>query len=98
MHPPVQPILALDDSLVVKHVNEAFLRDFKVNAGETFKFYAVAIIGGFINISTATWIFGHPSGVFSANLWGSVIAPVSGIIAAFLWDFLGYKYFVFKRS
>lgn len=69
-----------------------------VNTGETIKFYSVAMVGGFINIGIATFVFQHPAASVSPNTWGSLVSPISGILTAFLWDFLGYKYFVFKKA
>jgi len=65
---------------------------------ETVSFYVVALVGWVVNVGVATGVkILEPSGV-SAKLWVDIIAPVCGIAASFLWDFLGYKYFVFKKS
>lgn len=68
-----------------------------VNSKETFKFYSVAISGGVINIVAATAVFQNQATFVSIELWTSVIAPVCGILAASLWNFIGYKYLVFKE-
>ncbi len=67
-------------------------------ARETVKFYAVAVVGFLLNVGIASYVF---SGVarpasLSPNVWANVGA-LAGIAASFLWDFLGYKYLVFKR-
>jgi putative flippase GtrA len=70
-----------------------FERGKKEGAAQGIKFYAIAILGGFINIGVATLVF--KSGP-SSGVWLNIVSPLAGIFAALLWDFLGYKYFVFK--
>ncbi|RJQ28581.1 GtrA family protein [Candidatus Parcubacteria bacterium] len=69
------------------------------DAGQVVKFYTIAIIGGVVNVGAATAMkaFGDSAG-FPENLWGNIVAPIAGIFTALLWNFLGYKYFVFKKS
>lgn len=69
----------------------------KPKAEETAKFYAIAIIGGFLNVGVATAVRIANPGFISANLLVSVVAPLCGILAVFLWNFIGYKYVVFKK-
>jgi putative flippase GtrA len=69
------------------------------NPSQTLKFYAVAVIGFILNVGLASYVFGgitNPEGI-SPVLWAK-IAAFAGVAAAFLWDFLGYKYFVFKKT
>ena len=67
-------------------------------AKETVSFYVVALIGWGVNVGVATIIkILEPSGI-TARIWVNIVAPVCGIAASFLWDFFGYKYFVFKKS
>jgi len=71
----------------------------KPKVSEAAKFYTIAIIGAFLNISVASFIF---SGVsrpefISVNLWANV-AALGGILSAFIWNFLGYKFIVFKKE
>lgn len=69
------------------------------NSSQTAKFYAVAVIGFLLNVGLASYVFGgvaNPKGI-SPDLWAK-IAALAGVAAAFLWDFLGYKYFVFKKA
>lgn len=68
------------------------------NPSQTIKFYAVAIGGFLINVGVASYVFSGiaaPTSI-SPNLWANIGAIV-GVAAAFLWDFLGYKYLVFKK-
>jgi putative flippase GtrA len=65
---------------------------------EAASFYVIAGIGWAVNVGVATAIkLLEPSGV-SSKLWVNVVAPLCGIAASFIWDFLGYKYVVFKKS
>ena len=51
-----------------------------------------------LNVGLASFVFSNvvrPASV-TPNLWANVGALV-GVGAAFIWDFLGYKYFVFKK-
>lgn len=68
------------------------------NASQTIKFYAVAVVGFLLNVGLASYVFsnvGRPASL-SPNLWANVGA-LAGVAAAFLWDFIGYKYLVFKK-
>ncbi len=70
-----------------------------VNAAQAVKFYAAAAVGFLLNVSVASYVFSgvaRPAGV-SANVWANVGA-LAGIAASFLWDFLAYKYLVFRQS
>jgi putative flippase GtrA len=71
----------------------------KPKVSEAAKFYTIAIIGGFLNVSVASLIF---SGInrpeyIPVNLWANV-AALGGILSAFIWNFLGYKFVVFKKE
>lgn len=68
------------------------------NPSQTIKFYLVAIGGFLINVGVASYVFSgvaRPAAI-SANLWANIGAMV-GVASGFLWDFLGYKYVVFKK-
>jgi len=68
------------------------------NPKETLKFYVVAIVGWVINVSLASFVVNVLSRPvsFSPNLWANVGALI-GVAGSFLWDFLGYKFIVFKQ-
>jgi len=63
------------------------------------RFLAVAGIGWAMNVGTASFIvnfFGRPATVaphFFAN-----IGALAGTIVSFTWNFVGYKFIVFKKS
>ena len=66
----------------------------KVNVGEVTGFYTIAIIGWAANVGVATLVKSIGP---ETKLWIDVVAPVCGILVTFIWNFVGYKYFVFKK-
>ena len=66
----------------------------KVNAGEVTGFYAIALIGWAANVAVATLV---KSVGPETPLWVDIVAPLAGILVTFIWNFVGYKYFVFKK-
>jgi putative flippase GtrA len=66
----------------------------KVNAGEVTGFYTVAIIGWAANVAVATFVKSIGPGT---KLWVDIVSPIAGILVTFIWNFVGYKYFVFKK-
>ncbi len=67
----------------------------KNNAGKVTEFYGIAIVGWVINVGVATGV--KVMGPVS-TLWVDIVAPLAGIAASFMWNFIGYKYFVFKKK
>lgn len=72
----------------------------KTNARELGGFYGIAALGWILNVGVATIvkILGPASSAGDARVWTNIVAPVAGIAASFIWNFIGYKYFVFKKS
>ena len=68
----------------------------KPKAGEVTAFYTVAVLGWVINVGVATLV--KTAGAADSKTWTNLVAPLCGIAASFLWDFFGYKYFVFKKK
>jgi putative flippase GtrA len=66
----------------------------KVNAGEVTGFYTIALIGWAANVAVATLV---KSVGPETTLWVDIVAPLAGILVTFIWNFIGYKYFVFKK-
>lgn len=70
----------------------------KASAEQAISFYAIAAGGALLNTGAATFLVNyvaHPS--VSDNLWAN-IGALLGIGVSFLWNFLGYKYFVFAKK
>ncbi len=70
----------------------------KSQAGETAKFYIISIGGWALDVSAVYLVvnFSHP-GAISPQIWLN-IGGLAGVAAAFLWNFLGYKYVVFGNT
>lgn len=67
-------------------------------AGEFAKFIGVNLVGWGINVGTASYVVnvvGAPAG-FSPILWAN-IGAVSAVIITLFWNFIGMKFFVFKK-
>lgn len=77
-----------------------FERGYKLKRNEFILFSIVAGIGILINVGTAVFlvkVIGSPDCI-SERLWAGIIAPFVGILIAFIWNFLGYKYIVFRKN
>ena len=68
------------------------------NVAQTVKFYAVAIVGFFLNVLVASYVFSNitPPASIGPGLWAN-IGALCGICVVFIWNFLGYKFLVFKK-
>ncbi|HTR45243.1 MAG TPA: GtrA family protein [Thermodesulfovibrionales bacterium] len=64
---------------------------------EFFQFFVVSVLGFIINVFIASSVFmaAHPPRGFTMDQWG-IIGAAAGSLAGFLWNFLGYKFFVFR--
>lgn len=68
----------------------------KANTKEVTTFYVVAFVGWVLNVGVATVVKSY--GPVGSTTWVNIVAPIGGIAASFIWDFLGYKYLVFKKK
>ena len=67
----------------------------KATAGQVGGFYGVAIVGWVLNVGAATLVKAvGPSG---SHVWVNIVAPLAGVAISFVWNFIGYKYWVFKK-
>lgn len=65
---------------------------------EFLQFFSVSIIGFVINVAVASLVFrlGNPTGSLAQGQWGLVGAAMGSIIGL-AWNFIGYKFIVFKK-
>ncbi len=71
----------------------------KPHSREVMKFYSFAIVGGIINVSVASFVVNGihaPAGIIP-KVWAN-IGTLAGVAGSFLWNFLSYKFFVFKKA
>jgi len=73
-------------------------RETKVGAGEYSQFYLITGIGFLINVGIASLVVNliGPQFGFSKTIWANVGAIIA-VLCAFMWNFLGYKFIVFKK-
>jgi len=80
----------------------AFQDKKKTEQGKQFtQFLSVSIIGMIINVTTASLVvsFIAPAATFitlSGKLWGN-LGAVGGSAVGLIWNFIGYKFWVFKK-
>ncbi|MCX6762133.1 MAG: GtrA family protein [Candidatus Moranbacteria bacterium] len=65
---------------------------------EFLQFFLVSLVGFFINVAVASLVFhlGNPTGDLAQGQWG-LIGAAMGSIVGLAWNFIGYKFFVFKK-
>lgn len=70
-----------------------------VGVREFSKFFIVSIVGLFVNVSVASFFVNvlGPVGEIPPQLWAN-IAALAAIVFSTLWNFIGYKLFVFGKS
>ena len=60
-------------------------------------FFAVSIVGFIINIIVASSVFALSAAAnYTAGQWG-LVAAAAGSVTGLAWNFIGYKFFVFKK-
>lgn len=62
-------------------------------------FYFVTGIGALINVGVAVFLVKIVGPLFgiTPNLWAGAVAPFIGVLCGFMWNFLSYKFFIFKK-
>lgn len=70
----------------------------KKNNTEFFQFFTVSIVGFLINFFIASFVFKSVTPIAGMNVdqWG-LIGALAGTITGLAWNFLGYKFIVFKK-
>ncbi len=95
-------------SFVVAVINSYLLNKFwtfsdqrqnKKVTKEFLSFIVVSLIGLFINNIVASFLVNYigPQAGLSENLWASIGAIVAAFVGMF-WNFVGYKFVVFRKS
>ncbi len=51
-----------------------------------------------VRAATLVKVLGGGGDINHAKIWTNIVAPLAGTAASFLWDFLGYKFWVFKKN
>jgi putative flippase GtrA len=66
---------------------------------EFLQFFAVSLVGFAINVGIASYVFKYiqPFNGFNHDQWGIIGAAVGTIVGLF-WNFVGYKFIVFKNA
>src|SRR5262249_23075519 len=67
----------------------------KTNPKEVGGFYSVAIVGWGLNVAAATLVKSIGP---ASTAWVNIVSPLGGVAASFIWNFLGYKYLVFRSQ
>lgn len=69
----------------------------KKNRSEFLQFFAVSIVGLILNVSASSAVFRIGTGAsgLTGDQWG-LVAGLAGIFAGLAWNFVGYKFIVFK--
>lgn len=78
----------------------AFAKGFgEARAAEFGKFLAISVAGLGVNVGAASLFVNviGPQGGMSPQLWANV-AAVAAIVFSTIWNFIGYKFFVFKKK
>ena len=70
----------------------------KVGA-EFLEFFLVSVIGFIVNVVIASFVFSsfHQLSSLSTSQWG-LVGAVSGSFVGLAWNFIGYKFIVFKKA
>ncbi len=73
-------------------------KETRVRAKEFGKFFLIAGIGFFLNVGIASFLVNiiGPQFGLAAEIW-AIVGAFTAIICVFMWNFLGYKFIVFKR-
>lgn len=71
----------------------------KTNTTEATSFFVVSVIGFVINVATASLVVNMVPAIINVSgmVWANIGALV-GTMSAFIWNFFGYKFFVFKNK
>ncbi len=92
-------------SFIIANINSYFWNKYwtfekkstEKSGREFSQFFIVSVIGFLINVFVASFVFKSISPVgFTSDQWG-LIGAAFGSIAGLVWNFMGYKFIVFKK-
>jgi putative flippase GtrA len=91
-------------SFTIANINSYFWNKYwtfdekRENKSEFAQFFVVSIVGFIINVLVASFVFKyiHPPVSMNYDQWG-LIGAAMGSIVGLAWNFLGYKFLVFKK-
>lgn len=93
-------------SFIIANVNSYFWNkywtfeavDEKKSSTEFIQFFIVSFIGFIINVAASSFIFSsfHQIGGMTPDQW-ALIGAAAGSISGLAWNFIGYKFIVFKK-
>ncbi|MDR3559329.1 MAG: GtrA family protein [Candidatus Pacebacteria bacterium] len=91
-------------SFTVSNINSYFWNKYwtfdkrKDNQSEFVQFFIVSIVGFIVNVVVASFVFNGFSShtALTAGQW-ALIGAAAGSVAGLAWNFLGYKFIVFKE-
>lgn len=71
---------------------------FQAQKGSFLQFFIITIIGFFLNVGLASFMVNvvGPVGNINLILWANISA-LSAVVVTLIWNFLGYKFIVFKK-
>ena len=74
-------------------------RGAQVKGKEFAGFYFVTGIGALINVGVAVFLVNvvGPQFHIAPTIWAGGVAPIIGVLCGFMWNFLAYKFFIFKK-
>jgi len=76
----------------------AFEKIEKTKMGSEFgKFFIITLISGGIQVITASAVFSAFSSFSGSEIVAANLGKIAGIVIASTWNFLGYKFIVFKK-
>ena len=92
-------------SFIIANINSYFWNKYwtfqnqtKTTKSKFGKFFLVSVIGLFINVLTASYIFNSITPLLEMkNSQWELIGAVFGSFAGLAWNFIGYKFLVFKK-
>jgi putative flippase GtrA len=87
-------------SFIIANLNSYFWNKkwtFKTARGDFRQFFVVSLVGLLVNVAAASFVvnFIGPQFGLTSKIWANVGA-LTGSVIGLLWNFLGYKFIVFK--